>query len=1692
MFKLFNLPHLKRSIVATLLLIFLSNIIIPTVSWALTSGPTAPEATSFEPVDTTDMVNLATGDFTYNMPLLEVPGPAGGYPLSLSYHAGIQTNEEASWVGLGWTLNPGAITRNVVGFPDDHNAVDNVNRVYWEGGETSTVTVGVSVGVANFTSVSAGLSFSQDTYKGFGVGISAGFSAGVSLDGQPPETTAVSAGLSGQIGVSAYGQEYGSIGVGISVRENIKASFGASYNTTFNGDGGSISAYGASPLIGASISSSDHKGSVSIGGSSASVRNSKSGNVSTSSSGFTVDIPTPVPALNVRLGYNNVRYWIDESVNVPTYGSLYYPTFEQNQQQIELSTDVYHIYDVTKEVNKESDPMKDLGGTFPNYDKYYVNAQGLSGSITPSLLKQNLIYQSVYKMTEEYSPENFEVISLPQIQDDIAYDKVEFRFENEFSNTHQYDMDNDTFLEGPDNNQWTKYYSDDAYRHTGFKNGNNQFTGTNGNNGLNGKKLLSKKNIEWYTNKEVQGVGRVEGLIAPVAEGFSRRTTGKAGDQIGAFMITKADGVTYHYALPAYSFNEKIVSKNYELDTEANKTRNTLTKSEPYAYTWFLTSVTGPDYYDVNQDGLANEGDWGYWVNFEYGKWASNYKWRNPGTGHNRDLDSDFINYAYGEKEVYYLNYIKTQTHTAAFVKEMRADAKGVINEEGNKYEKLESDYDNCRNQCANPTDVMCINECLGLSDEPNYNLPVPSLALDNIILFKNNSNNIPNITGGYSQNQWFNGNNVLDVQDFNDVSADVLRKIQLNHNYSLAPGTFNSFDPEGSNYIPNQTNHTFHKLGKLTLNAIQFLGKSSNGNAKSLPPTIFSYGFNPYYFYENYDSWGFHKVVDSDLVRENENLGRATTNTSSLDVDAWSLNNIKTPLGESIQIRYESDEYNEVGLKNNSLLNVTGWSKISETLVRLNIDNFSNDLLGRLKVGSTVNLFLMAGHYADSYECGTYIFENSIKRYNLEDAKVTQVSTTSGYIYVEIPEFISSINNLSTYMIFDCASSGQDGLNMVGWTDFGLIAGTVGVEQGPTKGGGLRVKRIRYGDNYIGYNYQNGVTPFEPFVIPHFDVNSVANKFFVANSQESGSIYFQRILDSQILHAFDPIISNSRELPSPGVIYAQVDVTAGKISDQDILSVEPGYLSYKFQTFDKEFIDMDYSNPVTKSKSGGVMKKGAHSSLAYVGMDIDQYGKDEGIDIPYTIQKKRKLVIKDFTNRMGLLKNSTNYDELGNKVSAQVYHYLHDDPNYLSLLDEKFSNQGLYEEAFSDFRVAKIDNNGSNVFTLLAMLNKRAKYPVISTGVSQINYEKGIKQRTYNLAYDFYSGELTRTLSDDGKGNYFLSETVPAYKRYPAMGLKSANLNNKNMLSQASVNRTMLVNLSNETDPYSFEIEAAISASASNWQSYAYSNVWRKSETVSWVPSIVNEDGTFGDDETFYIVGGSNWETLLTFDNYDIFSHPLQVTDFNGISSSLKYDNFNEKVVASANNASLEEFRFVNFEDGISFGNLIASSSIKGHTGAYSGVFNSSGGSATVFYNSGSGQGNYRLSFWTLVSQMSHLKVNFNGVNYNATDYKTGSPINGWQRCEFNVPKAGPLLVRLLNNSGTPRVDDIMFGTVDSNITGFVYNDFDELTHIVDNNNLYTRFEYDDYGRLEATYKESLEYGEVKVSEHLINFGAN
>ena len=104
-----------RVVCVTLALNIFFQLVAPVQSFALTGGPAQPEFSSFTPVGTSDMVDLSSGDMSYNIPLIDV----GGYPLNLAYNGGVGMDQEASMVGLGWNLSVGQINRNVRGLPDD-------------------------------------------------------------------------------------------------------------------------------------------------------------------------------------------------------------------------------------------------------------------------------------------------------------------------------------------------------------------------------------------------------------------------------------------------------------------------------------------------------------------------------------------------------------------------------------------------------------------------------------------------------------------------------------------------------------------------------------------------------------------------------------------------------------------------------------------------------------------------------------------------------------------------------------------------------------------------------------------------------------------------------------------------------------------------------------------------------------------------------------------------------------------------------------------------------------------------------------------------------------------------------------------------------------------------------------------------------------------------------------------------------------------------------------------------------------------------------------------------------------------------------------------------------------------------------------------------------------------------------------
>lgn len=65
-------------------------------------------------------VDPFTGTFKCSIPVITIPGPhGGGYTVMLNYSSDLNAEEEASWVGFGWSLEPPRIVREKRGVPDD-------------------------------------------------------------------------------------------------------------------------------------------------------------------------------------------------------------------------------------------------------------------------------------------------------------------------------------------------------------------------------------------------------------------------------------------------------------------------------------------------------------------------------------------------------------------------------------------------------------------------------------------------------------------------------------------------------------------------------------------------------------------------------------------------------------------------------------------------------------------------------------------------------------------------------------------------------------------------------------------------------------------------------------------------------------------------------------------------------------------------------------------------------------------------------------------------------------------------------------------------------------------------------------------------------------------------------------------------------------------------------------------------------------------------------------------------------------------------------------------------------------------------------------------------------------------------------------------------------------------------------------
>lgn len=1598
-------------------------------------GPNAPEAASFEPVDATDMVNLVTGDFTYVLPLLNVPSPEGGYPIALAYHAGIAMDQEASWVGLGWSLNPGALTRSVNGYPDDYNSSKITEYFYDEGDEIEVYSLSLGYGTPE-GSLSVGLGFSWGSHKslggfvsiGFGLSSEAGGSIGGNLrvgsDGVGFGVGVVRGGLSLGVNASSNGTVSGSIGFnnnseGFRITASSNGTYGMSFqkagvNNNITRVGVSLSSSGIGLDFGALSVATDDAGNYSVAGAMGvglqlQFSNTvKMGDYTTKTGGWMIPImvPTNIGVFSLTFGKQTFRYYLGKKEMSFANGPLYFDADYRNSTKVVyrcigpvipvgrygsecggsiMAVDVpvgerfMDIYTIPVELNTFSRTVSlDLDHiTFPNFDKYNVQAQGLSGSISSRLFENGILFG----LKERENSKNYflkDVIDgVDEIPEHGKFDsKPNFYFENEISSYLNANVSVASFNVNEMNENILDYYE----------------------SGVNFKANLRRRNgtyIEYFTNKQLiesYDTQKNKGYLKPV--GFDLENFTKPPEGIGAFKITAMDGKTYHYSLPVY--NHEIVTRTFgaiadsPLEKESYFEKRQL---EPYATHWLLTAVTGPDYFDTNDNGIPDKQDYGYWVSFEYGQWSDAFAWKTPyGRDYFKNEDNADVKTAIrGRKQVYYLDKIKTRTHAAIFVKSEREDG-------FSEYWKYES--------------VAHIDDKDQTSSAYVERFAIPSqkpLRLDRVILVKEEDDTIRGSEGisnefseeiiyndsdKPSEQAWYNlKDNVIDESDdWQSLVPKALNVIELNYDYTLAKGS------------PN-TSSLSH--GRLTLNSVDFKGKKGT---QVLPPYEFEY----------------YKENTNFRIDKKDDFGYYMSDNSM-----WSLEEIKTPQGGKIEIDYETHLFQSVmdhkiifrfGDEFYSMSNVSRNNDFLNFYVKTKLDfGFQLQDTINFEIEGPTNMRIYGPRGRDRLIKFKGVAEITVDLGDNQYAVRSLTPIPSGYV----PGHRLTSTDESRF-----SASVKD--------DFTI------------EGGGIRVASLTTSD----------------------ETNSYLTKYTYGKN-ESGIGHISYMPFAPELQKEVPY---SAELPAPKVMYEYV-----QIESTDANGMAEGSTRYRFK--------------ILKEKDTNAVKFGDLYQIEQLihGEHHNEVADKDVVVKSYTVKDNlaslgQLLEVSTFNKQGHLLSRIENQ-----------YYAPGETPNLLGVTKESYQSYRVIDYSLKNenSRFKSTDKwfvNSSSRIKYPSLLKKSIEYRGGHTYSSDFGKRDTVTGKATEIISVSSGGIKLKNIAIPAYYKYSQLGTKVDNIDFENMLTQGAANYTYLMDPITKEEKVISANLTTWNNRWDYLDHAGNSESTS----LAGPDVWRKHKEYVWDGAIDAASGAYegfvGEDDGFdWTVGvsqssSSKWKAVSATTRYNHFSAPLEVQDINGNKAATKMGDQHSKIIATANAGYTEMFYsgaeyLAKDENGLDTdyydGQVKAvhrMASEIAHTGTYveSILSGQTAFETTVPVNAERKQEQFKVSVWVRDGQQDHVKIQKGGVEIDFVDAEQVKA-EGWRLLTgyVELPKDTNQTVGIKCITGTATLDDFRLHPIAASMTSYVYNEWDELTYIMGPNGLATKYVYDSQGRLQEIWQE-------------------
>lgn len=924
-----------------LVIMMFLQVVQPMQMYALTSGPTQPEFNAFTPIGTSDMVDLASGDFNYNIPIMDV----GGYPINLAYNSGVTMDQEASWVGLGWNLNVGQIERQIRGLPDDFNG----DEVVYENELRDNVTVGMNLG-ANLAafgwdglSLGVGLGVETNNYEGisfrpsFGVGfqLSDNVSVGMNLSSAVGEgaTVTPNIGISRKVGETkgVTTSLSSSVSLGLSSRkgvENLNISSGASVKSgkfesskarregtgqdTYQGSGGGAS-------LGGSISFNNQS-------------YTPSKRIGFENTSFT---------FNAALG--GEVFGVEGQAQVTGYGSYQkiHPDYKNKAEKAFGYEYTHHKKDQSGvlDFNREDERTitantLSLPVTNYTYDTYSISGQGVSGMFRPFRSQVSNIYND--KVTDFGSGSNFgaeiglgnlvhgsgDFNSTPSYSSTGPWSSGNnvlpyFNERNNDVNNLKYESTTYKLVGGmtidPDQNIYeNKLHSTEALKFKiagGNKNGSTlpNYISNNAVYNISSKikrenRFLRNQVIQKVTAKEAEG----DAFVTRNNNATSNRNHHTAGVK-----VLQTDGSTYVFGITAY--NTKKVEATFDVSKIKNeinsgnstglisydipssgRVNGSINSSDisdqflnrintpAYAHSYLISAVLSPDYEDVDGNGPTLN-DLGSYTQFQYKITDSNYKWRVPFEANKATYNNGLISKNYDQKA----NYLYGEKELVYLDK--------IVTKTHVAFFDLEDRKD-----------------AIGVAGENGGAGSGRMKKIKSIRLYSR-----PEVTiAGVITDPGINGN------------VKPIKMAHFVYSYNLCGG-MNLKNKVGGLLTNNEISNNG---GKLTLEKVYFTYRGSNmgkytpykfyyGKEKS-PNVTSGYSIisdpinNPNYNNKGFDIWGNYKLNQGDgslnsianntefpFVKQDEDIANE-------NIQAWSLKSVELPSGGLITIETESDDY--------------------------------------------------------------------------------------------------------------------------------------------------------------------------------------------------------------------------------------------------------------------------------------------------------------------------------------------------------------------------------------------------------------------------------------------------------------------------------------------------------------------------------------------------------------------------------------------------------------------------------------------------------------------------------------------------------------------------------------------------------------------------------------------------------------